>query len=131
MRRQRGDVLGESIAALAPLECLGSDILTILLGGKEPAKERFAVAGRQFPKRGTQPEIFIGTDVMRRRFESRVNPELLHDALDVGTDDLPGESELGCDRVAVRPSRQEVKHLTLVRRELRMKWLATHRLRRP
>jgi hypothetical protein len=62
-----------------------------------------AVTGRQFPKRGTQLEILIRTDVMRRRFESRVNPELLHDALDVGIDDLPGESELGCDRAAVHP----------------------------
>ena len=55
---------------------------------------------------------------MLRRFESRVNPELLHDALDLGIDDLPGESDMGCDRAAVQPLRQEVEHVTLVRGEL-------------
>jgi hypothetical protein len=119
VRRQCGEVLGESIAALAPLERLGSDVLTILLRGKEPTKERLAVSGRQLSKRGTQPEILIRTEMMRRRFESRGNSELLHDALNVGMDDLPGESELGCDRAAVHPLRQEVEHPTLVWSELR------------
>jgi hypothetical protein len=56
--------------------------------------ERFAVTGRQFPKRGAEPEILIRTNMMRRRFDSRVNSELLLDALDVGMNGLPGESDL-------------------------------------
>jgi len=56
---------------------------------------------------------------MCRRFDSRVNLELLHDALDVGTDHLPAESETRCDRATVRSLRQETKNLMLLRREIR------------
>ena len=113
------DALSEGSAAFTPLERLGRDALSILLVGKEPAKEHFAVSRGELAKIGTEPGVLVRAKMACRRFESRVNSELLHDALDVGLDDLPGESELGCDRAAVSPLRQEVEHLTLVRRELR------------
>ena len=59
VRRQRGYVLGESSAAPASLECLGRDVLSILLVGKKPAKERLAVLGREPAKLEAQPGIGI------------------------------------------------------------------------
>ena len=73
VRRQCGYVLGESIAALAPLERLGSDVLTILLGSKEPAEERLAVPRREPAKLDTDHGIRIRAEMMYHRFESRVN----------------------------------------------------------
>jgi hypothetical protein len=128
VRRQSGYVLGESIAAFAPLERLGRDVFSVLLVGKEPAKERLAVPRREPAKLDTEKAILIRSDLKSRRFESRMNLELLLDALDVGLDQRPAESELRCDRAVVRALRQEIKHLMLLWRELR-EGLAAHGLR--
>ena len=63
VRRQCGYVLGESIAAFAPLERLGRDVLSILLVGKEPAKERLAVPRRESAKLDSEQAILIRSDL--------------------------------------------------------------------
>jgi hypothetical protein len=127
VRRQSGYVLGESIAALAPVECLRSDVLTILLGSKEPAKERLADPRRKPAKLDMEHGIRIRAEMMHHRFESRANSELLQDAPEVGTDRVRASPELCCDRPGVRALGRETEHHGLLRRELLMSWLVIHR----
>ena len=129
VRRECSYVLGESIATFAPLERLGRDVLSILFVGKEPAKERLAVP-RRAAKLDTEQAILIRSDLKTRRFDSRMNSELLNDAPGVGTDRVRGNAQLCCYRPGVRALGREKQHLGLLWRELLMSWVAFHRLTR-